>query len=311
MKKLLERILVCAAVLCLLVPAACRQLDPGASASFSAAAGEGSGPPPGPVLEPPEEVQLLPVQPPKPALETPGQSPEEQTPESPGNRTLYILMYHHFVPQDWPCNTWTVTGEKFRSDLEWLAEHGYTTVLPGQLAAGEPLPEKAVMLTLDDGYDSNYWLAYPLLQEFQSKAVISVIARYVEEQRFGYLTWNMCKVMAGSGLVEIGSHTYDAHPDGDRGIRRLEGESCEQYQARVLPDLQSSIDLIADNLGTAPSFFAYPNGKTEVWARDFIRDRFAVTVTTRHGVTDISQGLYAMNRFTVSMGVSLSEILPE
>ena len=40
---------------------------------------------------------------------------------------------------------------------------------------------------------------------------------------------------------------------------------------RVLPDLQTSIDLIQEKVGTAPVFFAYPNGKTEEWARAFIR----------------------------------------
>ena len=204
-----------------------------------------------------------------------------------------------------------LTDTRFREDLEWLANHGYTTVLPSQLAAGEALPERAVMLTFDDGYRSNYELAYPLLQEYQAKAVISVIGEYIQTEDPFFLTWNMCHEMAQSGLVEIGSHTYASHDDSQHGIKRLKGEDRAHYEARVFPDLQTSIDLIEENVGAAPQFFAYPNGLTEHWASDFLREHFAVTVTTRHGRADISGGLYDLKRCNVSMGVPVSHILPE
>ena len=103
-------------------------------------------PVPEPVAEPPSIAE------PAPALES--------DPDKPANTKLYVLMYHHFVPEGVGCNTWMVTNTRLREDLEWLASHGYATVLPSQLASGEPLPERAVMLTFDDGYDSGYTLAY-------------------------------------------------------------------------------------------------------------------------------------------------------
>ena len=167
------------------------------------------------------------------------------------------------------------------------------------------------MLTFDDGYRSNYELIYPLLQEYQARAVISVIGGYIQAEDPLFLTWDMCHEMARSGLVEIGSHTYACHDDGEHGVKRHKGESREDYEARVLPDLQTSIDLIQEKVGTAPVFFAYPNGKTEEWARDFIRAHFAVTVTTRHGSADISGGLYELRRCNVSMKVPVGDILPD
>ena len=88
---------------------------------------------------------------------------------------LAVLMYHHFVADGEECSEWTTTDACFREDLAWLRDHGYTFVLPRELAAGEPLPEKPVMLTFDDGYNSNYTIAYPILEEFGAKAVIAVI----------------------------------------------------------------------------------------------------------------------------------------
>lgn len=236
----------------------------------------------------------------------------EPIPEpKPANTKLYVLMYHHFVPEGVGCNTWMLTDARLREDLQWLADHEYQTVLPSQLAAGEALPERAVLLTFDDGYDSNYTLAYPLLQEFQAKAVVSIIVRNVQEQQPGFLTWDMCREMARSGLVEVGSHTYSSHGEDEYGIKRRKGEAREEYEARILPDLQTSIDLIEENLGAAPQFFAYPNGKTDKWASDFIREHFAVTVITRHGSNDVSDGLYNLKRYNVSMDAPARKWLPD
>ena len=44
--------------------------------------------------------------------------------------------------------------------------------MPSELARGVPLPKRAVMITFDDGYSSCYDIAFPLLQEYQAKAVI-------------------------------------------------------------------------------------------------------------------------------------------
>lgn len=224
---------------------------------------------------------------------------------------LYVLMYHHFIREGEPYNNWMLTDARLREDLQWLADHGWTTVLPSQLAAGEPLPEKAVMLTFDDGYESNYTLAYPLLQEFQAKAAISIIVSDIDTQSPGVLTWEMCREMAQSGLVEIGSHTYAAHDGEGNGIKRIRGESRKEYEARIFPDLQASIDLIEEHVGTAPLLFAYPFGVKESWASGFLKDRFAITLTTRHGPSRIARGLYNLNRCNVTMEVPLSEILPD
>lgn len=321
-------ILVLATLLWIVLFAACQRVvplsdaspDPAArsqSASAFPPAPEPTGtepfPVPGPVLEPPPEPRPEPIPEPDPnpipapELES---APEPEPAPVPANTKLYVLMYHHFVPDGQGCNTWTLTDTRFQEDLQWLAEHGYTTVLPSQLVNWEPLPEKAVMLTFDDGYRSNYQLAYPLLQAYQAKAVISIIVQYIQEENSDFLTWDMCREMAQSGLVEIGSHTYACHDGAENGIRRLEGESQEDYAARVLPDLQTSIDLIQEHLGESPQLFAYPNGVKEPWAADFIQDHFAVTLTTRHGCADLSKGLYSLKRCNVSMEVPLSEILP-
>ena len=74
----------------------------------------------------------------------------------PVREPLPVLMYHHMVPDGQDCNDMTVTPGKFRSDLETVLAMGYTPVLPQELAAGDALPEKPILITFDDGYRSNY-----------------------------------------------------------------------------------------------------------------------------------------------------------
>ncbi len=215
---------------------------------------------------------------------------------------LYVLMFHHFVPDGTPCNDWTLTESGFREELQWLSDRGYTTVLPSELVRGDPLPERAVMLTFDDGYASNYHIAYPILQEFQAKAVIAPITQRIESGHPDFLTWEMCREMADSGLVEFGSHTHDLHSgDEVNGILRISGEGRSAYQKRVGADLRTSVGLLEAHTGKPVQFFAYPHGLDEPWARSLLRRTFGVSVLTLHGTAELSDGLYRLPRMNITM----------
>lgn len=165
----------------------------------------------------------------------------EDPPELEQTGPLPILMYHDVTDAPTSDNPMVVTTEKLEGDLCWLKENGYHTILPRELTAGEPLPEKPVMITFDDGYVSNYRLLFPLLQKYQMKAAICLIVSLTDKdpEGHGHLTWDMCREMQASGLVEIASHTYALHnleQNGDyfakgvNGIQRKTGESSWQFQ---------------------------------------------------------------------------------
>ena len=223
-----------------------------------------------------------------------------------GRETVTVLMYHNFSPEEAHCEgAWTMQPDKLREDLQWLAEHGYETVLPRELAAqqrddGSPLPEKMVMLTFDDGYESNFTYAYPILQEYGAKAAVALIVSRIDADE-GFLTWNECREMEQSGLIEFGSHTYDHHIREEvNGVERLKGETQLAYEQRIGGDLDESIRILQRELGHAPTYFAYPLGKVEPWADELLRERFAVTVTSKEGRADLSRGTYKLPRYNIT-----------
>ena len=237
----------------------------------------------------------------------------------PKGDALPVLMYHHIVEDGQECNSMTVTVSRMEKDLRWLRDNGYTPILPRELAAGEELPENPVLITFDDGYTSNYELLYPLLQKYDMKAVISIITCMQEIPASNFISWDMCREMTDSGLVEIGSHTNHLHnlgelkgnlsPDGINGIRRRPEETDADFQTRVLDDIQLSYDLIEEHVGAAPTFFAYPFGATEPDAEALINSLFPVTADSKGDVADLRKGLHFLPRITVTMDKELDTIL--
>ena len=230
-----------------------------------------------------------------------------------------ILMYHHIVEPGNPCNAVTVTSDKFETDLKWLQENGYKTILPSDLIKHKRLPAKIVLLTFDDGYSSNYEFMFPLLKKYKMKAAVSLIVSLSETADAGHLTWDMCREMKKSGLVEFGSHTYALHnpelhgnfnPDGVNGIQRKIGERPDAFERRVFTDLDKSKNRMQEELGVSPSFFAYPYGAVEPCAETYIQQNFSMSFTTVPEIADVSQSLYQLPRFTVTMDTELKDILP-
>ena len=157
---------------------------------------------------------------PETAIATPS-SPEESNAAKPApDWRFFVLEYHNFTDDPAQVTDYTITISGLRRDLDFLRDRGYVTILPRELAAGQlddgaPLPQKAVLLTFDDGYVSNFTLALPLLREYGAKAAVSLITARIDEGTSGFLSWDECREMAKSGLVEFASHTHDHHIHND------------------------------------------------------------------------------------------------
>lgn len=187
---------------------------------------------------------------------------------------LPIVMYHGISETASGESEYFISKERFESDLKWFRASGYTTILPSQLFAyvsGEAmLPSKPILLTFDDGYCNNYTYAFPLLQKYNMKAVISLIGSDSEIASGDIyrvpascnLSWGEVALMAKSGLVEFGNHTYDLHriADGRKGANQKPGESVEAYHEMLSADLTKNQEKIAAASGSTPLLFAWPYG---------------------------------------------------
>lgn len=246
---------------------------------------------------------------------------------------LPVLMYHGLTEDPEKVSDYFITAEDFEKDLQWLRDHGYTTVSFQQLADyaehGSRLPEKPVLLTFDDGYYNNYAKAFPLLEKYNAKAVINLIGsesdlysnQVFRPEGGGNVTWGEAAAMADSGLVELGNHTYDLHKNdgsGRKGADRLPGESFEDYRSALLEDLGKNQERIAAATGSPALVFAWPYG---AWPTDGSADSILKELGFKGSLTsyqimntirrDDPDSLFGLKRFLRTPDFQLADHLPE
>ncbi len=197
---------------------------------------------------------------------------------------LPIVMYHGLLPDTARQGDFVIDPALFESDLAYLKKAGYETVTVADLLAyvheGASLPEKAIMLTFDDGYYNNYLYAFPLLKQYGMQMVLSPIGaattfyndnpKEQNHEAYSHVTWAQLREMAESGLVEIQSHSYDLHQNkagGRKGAGKLKNETTAAYQAVLRQDLTAANELLAGEVGVQPTAFVYPFGESHKEAR--------------------------------------------
>lgn len=240
-----------------------------------------------------------------------------------------ILMFHHFVLNEEECTVeQIITKDKFVEVLDKLDELGYTTISFAELIrfaeTGEELPKKPVLITMDDGYKSNYDIAYPELKERDMKATVSIVGRatqytssYIRNWTLPHVSWPELNEMIKSGVFEVGNHTYDLHKlkseGGKRnGITKNFFESEADYSAIVREDSTNLEELLKLNCNYESNIFCYPYGFYDKLSEATISSLgYKVTLTTEEGINNIKPGddLIGLKRINVTMYTDIVEYL--
>lgn len=253
---------------------------------------------------------------------------------------LTILSYHEIVERDQALvPEYAVSPTMFLRQMDWLRNRGYHFVSVDDVIAdrngGKPLPDKAVLVTFDDGYESVYRHAWPVLKMFRIPAVIAVVGSWMEEPdtvnfdgqpipRARLLSWEQLREMRQSGLVEIGSHSFALHqgiqgnPQGNlqpatvtRGYLPQEKryETEDRYVQRIRADLRKNSDLIRRQTGKAPRVIAWPYGRYNTLTRT-TAEALGMTVglTLDDGANMPETPLWGLRRILVARTMALWDL---
>lgn len=192
-----------------------------------------------------------------------------------------VLTYHHISPK--PYSFITIKPERFEEDIKTLIDSGFNFISIRQLINAmngvEALPDNAVAITFDDGLESFYIYAYPILKKYNVPALNSIITSRCENYK-SYkndkpLNEHEIKQMLESGLIEIASHSHNSHElvyinsnlkQGsklafkiyNKSSKKLETES--EYYDRVCNDLNKSREIILKYTGKYPDILCFPFG---------------------------------------------------
>ena len=218
---------------------------------------------------------------------------------------LPVAMYHSVTDQGDSPGEYVISPSMLEKDLQWLSQHGYETVVVGDLVShvenGTPLPEKPVMLTFDDGYYNNYRNAYPLLQKYGMQAVLSPVGTLVEQftetddpeehEVWSYCTRQELQEMAVSGVVEMQNHSYDFHElTPRRGCLRKIGEDEATYRNIFFEDTRKAQELFRSIGISPPVCYTYPYGARNAETDALVQEYgFVASLSCEEGITCITR----------------------
>jgi peptidoglycan/xylan/chitin deacetylase (PgdA/CDA1 family) len=194
-------------------------------------------------------------------------------------QTVPILCYHRFGGAP---NKMAVSPATFAAQLDWLARNDYRVIrlsqLTGFLQGRESLPRRAVVITMDDGYESVHRHALPLLRKYGFPATVFVYTDFIGAG--DALSWNQIVDLKASGLIEI-----QAHSKSHRNlIERLPGETDERYRQAIEAELRVPRELLERRISTPVRHFAFPYGDANDTVLELMaRQQYQLGVTVYPG----------------------------
>lgn len=207
------------------------------------------------------------------ATPTPEPTPEA-TPTPPQldlNSQAVVLCYHRFEEKGG--RDMVSTPAEFEAQMQALKDNNISVISMDDFLAwrrGEKsIPKKSVVITLDDGWNTGYSVAWPILKKFGYPFTMFIYSDYVKggaRAGGGSITWEQLGEMRDAG-VDIGSHTV-SHTD----LRAKKGRTDEQYREWLKTEIAGSKQILEDKLGIQVKTIAYPYGNQNEIVREVVKE---------------------------------------
>jgi peptidoglycan/xylan/chitin deacetylase (PgdA/CDA1 family) len=168
------------------------------------------------------------------------------------NARFIVLCYHRF--EDKAKDLVTLPAD-FRAQMQALKDNG-VSVIPMRdvlawLKGEKSIPAKSAVITLDDGWNSQYYVAWPILKEFNYPFTLFIYTDYVDKGGKS-MSWSQLEEMRDAG-VEIEAHTVSHHDlrHAPRG---------QDYPTWLHNEVYTCKQILEDKLAIKVVAFAFPYG---------------------------------------------------
>jgi peptidoglycan/xylan/chitin deacetylase (PgdA/CDA1 family) len=213
-----------------------------------------------------------------------------------------VLMYHHI--NDEFTSDYTITTKLFRNQIQMLIDRGYHFISLSdfkQFMEGATVPANAVLITFDDGYQSFYTHAYPLLRDLHIPAVNFVITGALADPLASYIPSlskeQITEMTHHTNFIDAQCHTDSLHEKLPSGKTALVGriekdghiESEEAYKQRILGDITTCRQKLSQLYERPIDSLAYPYGISDPLARQLAHQagiQYAFTINPEMATFD-------------------------
>ena len=196
-------------------------------------------------------------------------------------------MYHRFEENKYPSTN--IKMVDFVKHLEMIKKNEIKFINPSNFE--EELKnnkkQRKVLITIDDGYESFYKNAWPILKKSQIPFILFVSTREVGKK--GYMSWEDIRELDKFDFVEIGNHSHS------------HDYLIDFTNFDIKNDLKESISIFKKQLGKNSIFFSYPFGEYSTALKDIVIDLgFKYAFGQHSGVVDHTKNFFEMPRFPIN-----------
>ncbi|MFM8889363.1 MAG: polysaccharide deacetylase family protein [Solirubrobacterales bacterium] len=206
-----------------------------------------------------------------------------------------ILMYHPIQEpvEGNPYPDLFLTREDFADQVQWLERSGFQAVTLEEVLnswfEGGTLPPKPVVLSFDDGYQSQYENAFPLMEELGWPGVLNLKA--LESDIYD----SQVEEMVAAGW-EVASHSA-THPD----LPSLSDSQLEDEMVRSQRILENQFDTRVTN-------FCYPAGSYDDRVIAAVREAGYRSATSTEPGLGRPSDRWSLDRIRIELGDGAAEL---
>ncbi|MFT5756879.1 MAG: peptidoglycan/xylan/chitin deacetylase (PgdA/CDA1 family) [Alteromonadaceae bacterium] len=208
-----------------------------------------------------------------------------------------ILQYHHVLK--YTSSGTSISPSQFEKHLQYLEDNNFNVVplsdIMNSIKKQQPLLNKTVAITFDDGYRDVLDNAKPLLDKFNYPYTIFINPTMIDKNFAGFLSWQQLKLMADQGAI-IANHGLDHH-----SLARIpQGFSEQQWLEKQTILLIEAEQLIRANTGQNWQYLAFPFGEFTPAVQAWLTDLDYIGFSQQSGAVGLATDLTAVPRYPVS-----------
>jgi biofilm PGA synthesis lipoprotein PgaB len=208
-----------------------------------------------------------------------------------------VLMYHRFGESQHPSTN--IKLAQFDAHLDFLSQAGYEVwplkKVVRHLTEKRPFPTQVVAISIDDAYLSVYTEAYPRMKQRGWPFTVFVSSDAVDNRISAFMNWQQMREMQAHDV------SFENHSDShDYLVQRGQGETEDQWLHRVTADINRAQQRITEELGDAPTLFAYPYGEYSTTLANVVKDFGLVAFGQQSGPAGLDYDQRALPRFPMA-----------
>jgi len=199
---------------------------------------------------------------------------------------ILSIMYHRFNESKYPSTN--IQMDIFKEHIQIIKNSGFNFHNPNRFKEqfSNIKLKKEILITIDDGFESFYFEAWPYLKKNKIPFILFVSTEPVGKN--GYMTWDQIREIEKEHFALIGHHSH-SHD-------YLIDEATDKF----ISDIEKANKIFLKEVGYVPNLFSYPFGEYSKLMRDYISKNFEFAFGQHSGVIDVNKDKFELPRFPIN-----------